>query len=87
MAWDQSVTYKSASSPVAANRQTIVQRGVAAATPTVADSDARERRRRGLPPELVEALDRYAAKIKSNRSAVMRQFLEAGLKRPPKVIK
>jgi hypothetical protein len=38
-----------------------------------------------LPPELVEALDRYAAKIKSNRSAVMRQFIEAGLKRPPKV--
>jgi hypothetical protein len=52
---------------------------------------ARQRRPRGsgaypttpirLPPELVAALDKYAAQIKSNRSAVMRQFLEAGLKR------
>jgi len=34
-----------------------------------------------MPAAMIEALDRYAAKTKSNRSAVMRQFLEAGLKR------
>jgi hypothetical protein len=34
-----------------------------------------------LPATMVEALDRYAAKTKSTRSAAMRQFLEAGLKR------
>jgi predicted DNA-binding protein len=55
------------------------------------DDKARKRRPRGsgaypttpirLPPELVAALDKYATKIQSNRSAVMRQFLEAGLKR------
>jgi metal-responsive CopG/Arc/MetJ family transcriptional regulator len=34
-----------------------------------------------MPAAMVEALDAYAAKAKSTRSAVVRQFIEAGLKR------
>ena len=37
-----------------------------------------------MPAAMIQALDTYAAKIKSTRSAVVRQFMEAGLKRRPK---
>jgi hypothetical protein len=38
-----------------------------------------------LPPEMIEALDRRAAKTNGGRSGLIRQFIEAGLKRRPKV--
>jgi metal-responsive CopG/Arc/MetJ family transcriptional regulator len=37
-----------------------------------------------LPPEIVEAIDKLAAKAKISRSTYIRQLIEAGLKRRPK---
>jgi predicted transcriptional regulator len=52
---------------------------------------ARKRRQKGLgaypaspvrlPPEIVEAIDKVAAKAKTTRSGLIRQFIEDGLRR------
>jgi metal-responsive CopG/Arc/MetJ family transcriptional regulator len=36
-----------------------------------------------LPVAMVEALDKLAARAKGSRSGLIRQFIEAGLKRRP----
>jgi metal-responsive CopG/Arc/MetJ family transcriptional regulator len=38
-----------------------------------------------LPPDLLVAIDKLAAKIKSSRSEAVRLLIEAGLKRKPPV--
>jgi metal-responsive CopG/Arc/MetJ family transcriptional regulator len=38
-----------------------------------------------LPPELIDVIDKLAAKTKCSRSGLIRQLIEAGLKRRPKV--
>lgn len=64
-------------------------------SPKTIASEDRKRRPKGsgkhpitplrLAPELVAAIDKHAKEAGTTRTGLIRQFIEAGLKRPPKV--